>query len=103
MNISPQAYREMTEKAAPKTKSAVNVSYAFFTGGSICMIGQIILSAFENMGFSAENAFGIPPFVFYIAYFLLANIVYVLCDILFGRLSRIYFYRYRDKIRKYLK
>ena len=56
MNISPQAYREMTEKAAPKTKSAVNVSYAFFTGGTICMIGQIILSAFENMGFSAENA-----------------------------------------------
>lgn len=57
----------------------------------------------ELLGFSAENAFGIPPFVFYIAYFLLANIVYVLCDILFGRLSRIYFYRYRDKIRKYLK
>lgn len=56
MNISPQAYREMTEKAAPKTKSAVNVSYAFFTGGTICMIGQIILSAFKNMGFSAENA-----------------------------------------------
>ena len=57
----------------------------------------------DILGFSVENAFGIPPFVFYIAYFVLANVVYVLCDILFGRLSRAYFYRYRDKIRKYLK
>ena len=57
----------------------------------------------ELMGFSTENTFGIPPFVFYIAYFVLANIICVICDILYGRLSRLYFYRYRDKIRKYLK
>ena len=57
----------------------------------------------ELLGFSAEGAFGIPPFVFYIAYFVLANVIYVICDILYGRVSRVYFYRYRDKIRKYLK
>ncbi|MBR5512842.1 MAG: SpoVA/SpoVAEb family sporulation membrane protein [Ruminococcus sp.] len=56
MDISPQVYKEMTEKASPKSNSAVNVSYAFFTGGSICLIGQLILTAFKSMGFSAENA-----------------------------------------------
>ncbi len=56
MDISPQVYKEMTDKASPKSNSAVNVSYAFFTGGSICLVGQLILTAFKNMGFSAENA-----------------------------------------------
>lgn len=56
MNITPQAYKEMMDKASPKSNSAVNISYAFFTGGTICLIGQLILSAFKNMGFSAENA-----------------------------------------------
>lgn len=56
MNITPQVYKEMTDKASPKSNSAVNVSWAFFTGGTICLIGQIILSTFKNMGFSAENA-----------------------------------------------
>ena len=56
MNITPQVYKEMTDKASPKSNSAANVSYAFLTGGTICLIGQIILSTFKNMGFSAENA-----------------------------------------------
>ncbi len=67
------------------------------------LFGAIVYFGAELMGFSTENIWGIPAFVFYIVYFIFANIVYVLCDILFTRLSRIYFYRYRDKIRKYLK
>ncbi len=57
----------------------------------------------ETMGFTTENTFGIPPVVYYIAYFVLANVVYILCDILYARLSRLYFCRLRDRIKKYLK
>lgn len=56
MNITPQAYKKMTEKAVPRSNSKVNTLYAFLTGGSICMLGQFILSSFVNMGLSEENA-----------------------------------------------
>ncbi len=63
----------------------------------------IVLFGAELMGFTAENSFGIPPYVIYVLYFIFANTIYVLCDILFARLSRIYFLRFREKIHKYLK
>lgn len=56
MNITPQAYKEMTDKASPRSNTVANTSYAFIIGGGICVIGQLILSAFQNMGFSLENA-----------------------------------------------
>jgi stage V sporulation protein AC len=56
MNITPQAYKKMTDNAAPRSNTAVNTTYAFVIGGGICVIGQLILSAFQNMGFSLENA-----------------------------------------------
>ncbi len=67
------------------------------------IFAMIVFFGAELLGFTTDNTFGIPPFVYYIAYFVLANIVYVVCDILYTRLSRIYFYRFRDKVRKYLK
>ncbi len=57
----------------------------------------------ELVGFTVQNAWGIPALVIYAAYFLLANAVAVLCDILFSRLTRVYFFRFRERIRKYLK
>lgn len=67
------------------------------------IFAAVVLFGAELTGFSTDNTLGIPPAVFYIAYFVLANAVYILCDIFFARLSRIYFYRIRDKIHKYLK
>ncbi len=67
------------------------------------MFGAVVFLGAELLGFTTENAFGIPAFVFYIGYFVLANAVYVLCDILFARLARVYFFRVREKIQKYLK
>ena len=67
------------------------------------LFGAIVYFGAELMGFYTENIWGIPAFVFYIVYFVFANIVYILCDILFARLSLLYFYRFRDRIRKYLK
>ena len=56
MHITPQAYKEMTDKAAPKSKSAVNIANAFWVGGTICLIGQLILSGFQGLGLSAETS-----------------------------------------------
>ena len=56
MKITPQIYSEMTKQASPKSNSKVNVSTAFVVGGLICVIGQIILSVFERMGFDRTDA-----------------------------------------------
>lgn len=56
MNITPQAYSEMSRKAEPKSNTLVNTSVAFAVGGGICVVGQIIRSIFEYAGFSTENA-----------------------------------------------
>ena len=56
MNISPELYSDMTRRASPKSNSRVNVPAAFVTGGSICVIGQLILSALEGYGISHSSA-----------------------------------------------
>ncbi|MDE5854908.1 MAG: SpoVA/SpoVAEb family sporulation membrane protein, partial [Ruminococcus sp.] len=55
MNITPQAYSEMSRRAEPKSNVKVNVLTAFCVGGGICVIGQLIRSAFEMAEFSAEE------------------------------------------------
>ncbi len=55
MNITPQAYSEMSKRAEPKSNVKVNVATAFCVGGGICVIGQIIRNAFETAGFDEEK------------------------------------------------
>ena len=54
-------------------------------------------------GFTTENQFGIPPYVINGLFFVSGNLLYVLCDILYTRLTRLYIVKLRDRIRKYLK
>lgn len=54
MNITPQQYSHMAEQAVPKSKSYINIPVAFITGGLICVLGQLILNTFMNMGFNKE-------------------------------------------------
>lgn len=56
MNITPQAYKKMSEKAEPKSNVFVNTFTAFMIGGGICAIGQIIRSVFQAYGFDADKA-----------------------------------------------
>ena len=63
----------------------------------------LLCFAGELLGFTADNRFGIPPIAIWILYFVLANALFVVCDILYSRLIRIYIKKYRDKIHKYLK
>lgn len=54
MNITPQAYSEMSKNAEPKSNVMANTITAFCIGGGICVIGQLIRMAFETAGFSED-------------------------------------------------
>lgn len=56
MNITPQMYSEMSEKASPKSKAVSNSVTAFCVGGSICVIGQLLLAAFLSYGMDRTTA-----------------------------------------------
>ncbi|MCM1132450.1 MAG: stage V sporulation protein AC [Ruminococcus flavefaciens] len=56
MNITPQAYSEMSRQAEPKSRAGVNTLTAFLVGGGICVIGQLIRNAFETAGFDTEKS-----------------------------------------------
>lgn len=56
MNITPQMYSEMSERASPKSDTKVNVSIAFAVGGGICVIGQILMVIFERYGLDRTSA-----------------------------------------------
>ena len=50
MNITPELYSQMSENASPKSNTKVNVPVAFCVGGGICVLGQLLLTLFENYG-----------------------------------------------------
>ena len=55
------------------------------------------------LGFTVENAFGISPHLVYIAFFAVGNLTHLLCDILYGRLARIYLFKFRERFARFLK
>lgn len=56
MNITPEMYSEMSEKASPKSNTKVNVTVAFLVGGAICTLGEIFLTIFEKVGLDKTSA-----------------------------------------------
>ncbi|MBR1841884.1 MAG: SpoVA/SpoVAEb family sporulation membrane protein [Oscillospiraceae bacterium] len=42
MQMTNAQYAKLVEKRAPKSKTALNVMKAFFVGGAICVVGQLI-------------------------------------------------------------
>ena len=56
MQVSSDLYEEMMKQAVPRSNVKVNVSMAFLIGGSICTIGQLLFTAFQNLGFTADQA-----------------------------------------------
>ncbi|MBO5494771.1 MAG: stage V sporulation protein AC [Eubacterium sp.] len=55
MNISKDEYAKMVNKASPNSPIALNCLKAFLSGGTICLIGQIIMSLLENAGLSDKE------------------------------------------------
>lgn len=54
INISPQEYKKMTQQAVPPSPVVKDCLYAFFTGGLVCCLGQLVTDVMLRLGF-AEN------------------------------------------------
>lgn len=56
MSISKDDYSKMTDKASPNSPVLLNCIKAFLFGGLICLIGQVLLTLFANMGLDEKTA-----------------------------------------------
>lgn len=56
MSYSPDEYKKLSDKAVPKTKSLRNLSGAFLIGGTICVLGQLVLNFYLSTGLSTPDA-----------------------------------------------
>ena len=56
MKMSRREYGRMVDALAPKSKTWKNCLGAFLVGGFICTLGQVLLSVYEGMELSQDNA-----------------------------------------------
>ena len=56
MNISNKEYADMVKRASPPSKVARDCVFAFFIGGAICVVGQIINNIFAFYNFDKPDA-----------------------------------------------
>lgn len=55
MGISPEEYKKLGDKAVPPTKSLRNICGAFFIGGLICTLGQLLIELYELAGLAEAS------------------------------------------------
>lgn len=48
MDMTPQEYQEYVKRLAPKSPIFKDTAFAFFIGGAICALGQLIRTAFSR-------------------------------------------------------
>lgn len=48
MNITKEEYKQLVETSAPKSKILANVAKAFFIGGGICGLGEILANILQR-------------------------------------------------------
>lgn len=56
MSVSKREYKEMTEKASPKSKSFKDCLKAFLIGGAICTFGEFLSNFYLYLGLSKDEA-----------------------------------------------
>ena len=57
MNIEKKAYKKYADAHAPSSPTLKNCIFAFFIGGSICTVGQLLLYLFRDVaGISQKEA-----------------------------------------------
>lgn len=49
MRINKKQYDKMVKASSPKSKVMKNCIWAFFTGGSICLLGQILTEVYTKL------------------------------------------------------
>lgn len=56
MRVTPEQYSELQKQVAPHSKSYINIPVAFAVGGLICVLGQLGMSLFQQMGVEKDAA-----------------------------------------------
>lgn len=56
LNITKKEYSELSSKITPKPNALKNSIRAFWVGGLICAIGQVIVNLFKYAGLSQQDA-----------------------------------------------
>ena len=56
LKVTKQQYAQMTKLASPNSKTLVNCTKAFFIGGTICLIGEIINSVYLSFNIDLTTA-----------------------------------------------
>ena len=57
MNMEKQTYKRFVDAHAPHSPTGKNCLFAFFIGGGICMLGQLLRDVFERLcHMNAEDA-----------------------------------------------
>ena len=51
-----EKYNQYVEKVTPKHNPWINIAWAFFVGGAICTLGQVLINWYQNLGASKEDA-----------------------------------------------
>ncbi len=54
--IKKQEYLKYVKKSEPSSPSLKNCTWAFFTGGIICLLGELLHTAFVLLGFCSADA-----------------------------------------------
>lgn len=54
--VTPEQYKTLTQQFTPKPTIVKNVVRAFFVGGIICAIGQVIINLYSAIGLSRVEA-----------------------------------------------
>lgn len=54
--MNPKKYDEMVKAGSPPSSVWLNSAKAFFVGGAICAVGQVLYNVFERLGFEKEDA-----------------------------------------------
>ncbi|MGN0522304.1 MAG: stage V sporulation protein AC [Eubacterium sp.] len=55
MSISKDDYSKMADKASPNSPIILNCVKAFLFGGAICLLGQVLITIFENAGMGEKE------------------------------------------------
>ena len=56
MDMMPQEYQEYVKRLAPKSPTFKDTAFAFFIGGAICALGQLIQNGFLSLGLAKADA-----------------------------------------------
>ena len=56
MNTNKEQYSRMVKKASPNSKVGKNCLWAFFVGGTICFIGEVLIKLYMHIGYTLSDS-----------------------------------------------